>query len=81
MELDRLTEKAAAAVGSAQQLCIKMGQQQVDGEHLNLALLTQSDGLIPKLLQYMGADAAQISAAVEAELQKLPKIQGASAQV
>ncbi len=81
MELDKLTEKAAAAVSGAQQTCIKMGHQQIDGEHLHMALLTQSDGLIPKLLSYMGADTAGISAAVENELQKLPKVQGASASV
>lgn len=81
MELDRLTEKAAAAVSAAQQICIRMGQQQVDGEHLHMALVTQNDGLIPKLLGYMGVDTMQVTAALEKELEKLPKVQGASASV
>ncbi len=81
MELDRLTEKAMGAVQEAQNICIRLGQQQIDGEHLHLALATQQDGLIPKLLGYMGVDTAQYTLALEAELAKLPKVQGASASV
>ena len=81
MELDRLTEKALSAVQSAQEITIRMGQQQIDGEHLHLALVSQQDGLIPKLLGYMGVDTAQYTLALEAELAKLPKILGASANV
>ncbi len=81
MELDRLTEKALAAVQAAQEITIRMGQQQVDGEHLHFALVSQQDGLIPKLLGYMGVDVAQYTLALESELAKLPKVQGASASV
>ena len=81
MELDRLTEKAAAAVSAAQQLGIRMGHQQIDGEHLHMALIAQPDGLIPKLLSYMGVDSTQYAAELKSELDKLPKVQGASASV
>ena len=81
MELDRLTEKAMAAVSAAQETGIRLGHQQIDGEHLHYALATQQDGLIPKLLGYMGIDTAQYVRSVEAELNKLPKVQGASASV
>ena len=81
MDLDRLTEKAMAAVQAAQEITIRMGQQQIDGEHLHLALASQQDGLIPRLLGYMGADIAQYTLALEAELARLPKVQGASASV
>ena len=81
MELDRLTEKAMAAVGAAQEAGLRLGHQQIDGEHLHYALATQQDGLIPKLLGYMGIDTAQYVKSIEAELAKLPKVQGASASV
>jgi len=81
MELDRLTEKAMAAVQAAQEMTIRMGQQQIDGEHLHLALVSQQDGLIPRLLGYMGVDTAQYTLALESELARLPKVQGASASV
>ena len=81
MDMDRLTEKAMAAVSAAQETAIRLGQQQIDGEHLHYALATQEDGLIPKLLGYMGIDTANYSRSVEKELAKLPKVQGASASV
>ena len=81
MELDKLTEKAMAAVGAAQEAGIRLGHQQIDGEHLHYALATQQDGLIPKLLGYMGIDTAQYVRSIETELNKLPKVQGASASV
>ena len=81
MEMDKLTEKAMAAVGAAQEAGLRLGHQQIDGEHLHYALATQQDGLIPKLLGYMGIDTAQYVRSIEAELNKLPKVQGVSASV
>jgi ATP-dependent Clp protease ATP-binding subunit ClpB len=63
MEMDRLTENAMAAVASAQEAGLRLGHQQIDGEHLHYALATQQDGLIPKLLGYMGIDTASMCAA------------------
>ncbi|KNY29092.1 Clp domain protein [Pseudobacteroides cellulosolvens ATCC 35603 = DSM 2933] len=54
MNIDKFTEKAQAAVSAAQDIAVRMGHQQVDGEHIHLALAAQEDGLIPKLLGYMG---------------------------
>jgi ATP-dependent Clp protease ATP-binding subunit ClpB len=81
MDMDRLTEKAMAAVAAAQEAGLRLGHQQIDGEHLHYALASQQDGLIPKLLGYMGIDTAQYVKSVESELNKLPKVQGASASV
>jgi len=39
MNFEKFTDKAQAAVVEAQQLAIKMDHQQVDGEHLHMALL------------------------------------------
>ncbi|MBN2557932.1 MAG: hypothetical protein JXB33_04145, partial [Clostridia bacterium] len=74
MDLDRFTEKAMAAVTAAQEAALRMGHQQIDGEHLHLALATQQDGLIPRLLGYMGIDTASYAYDVKAELDKLPKV-------
>ncbi len=78
MEMDRFTEKALAALNSAQEIAVRMGHQQVDGEHIHYALSVQQDGLIPKLLGYMGLDTALYVKDLENELNKLPKIQGSS---
>ncbi|NLT97735.1 MAG: ATP-dependent chaperone ClpB [Christensenellaceae bacterium] len=81
MNMDRLTEKAMAAVAAAQEAGIRRGHQQIDGEHLHYALASQQDGLIPKLLGYMGVDTALYLRSLENEMGKLPRVQGASASV
>ena len=79
MNLDKLTEKALAAVTTAQEIAIRRNHQQIDGAHIHMALISQQDGLIPKLLGAMGVDIAAYTADVEAELNKLPQVQGSAA--
>ena len=55
MDLNRFTEKAQEAVASARQLAVQFGQQQIDVEHVFLALLEQQDGLAAKVLVKAGA--------------------------
>ena len=57
MNFDKYTQNAQAAVADCQNIAIENGQQQLEGEHLHLALLRQQDGLVPRLLTYMGLDA------------------------
>ena len=54
MRLDKLTTKSQEALQAAQELAHQHSQQ-VDGEHLALALAQQQDGIIPTLLQRTGA--------------------------
>jgi ATP-dependent Clp protease ATP-binding subunit ClpB len=77
MELNRLTEKSQQALSEAQSLAIRLGHTEVDGEHLLLALVTQPDGLVPRLLTRSGGDSARLSADLEADLAKRPKVTGA----
>ena len=79
MDFEKFTEKAMAAITSAQEAAVRMGHAQIDGEHIHYALAAQQDGLIPKLLGYMGKDLALYVRDVEAELKKLPSIQGSTA--
>ena len=53
MNFEKWTERAQNAVMESQNLAISLGHQQMDGEHLHLALLTQNEGLISKLLKNM----------------------------
>jgi len=79
IDMDKLTEKAQQALQSAQETALRAGHQQVDGEHLHLALLTQEDGLIPKLIEFMGEAPALVEKDVEAELERVPKVYGSAA--
>ncbi len=80
MDLSKLTQKAQEALQAAQVKCVRYGHQEMDGEHLMLALLEQSDGLVPGLLERMGAPLAAFKARVEQEIEKLPRVSGGSTE-
>lgn len=77
MNLEKYTQKAQEAILECQNLAISEGHQQLDGEHLHLALMMQQDGLIPKLLKYMDVDVAKVVGDLQEEMEKLPKVAGA----
>lgn len=79
MNMDRFTEKAQASIGQAQDIAVRMGHQQVDGEHIHYALANQEDGLIPKLIGYMGQDIRLYTKDIEHELEKQPRVYGGGA--
>ena len=76
MDYEKFTERAREVIVDAQNIGVQEGHQQLDGEHLHMALLMQQDGLIPKLLELMGIHKGQVIGDVEAQLDKLPKVQG-----
>ena len=78
MRLDKLTTKSQEALQAAQELAHQHSQQQVDGEHLALALAQQQDGIIPTLLQRTGVDLAKFQAELATEIGRLAKVQGIS---
>jgi ATP-dependent Clp protease ATP-binding subunit ClpB len=78
MQPDRLTTKAQAALQAAQRIAQEYSHQEIDGEHLLAALIRQEDGLILPLLQKLGVPVPQLSAALDAALQKRAKVQGTS---
>ena len=50
MDANRLTEKAREAIVAARELAARGGQQQIEPEHLLLALLEQENGVAPAIL-------------------------------
>src|SRR5688572_13192998 len=78
MQLDKLTIKAQGALQQAQQIAQRYSHQEMDGEHLLLALMDQSESLIPELLQKLGVNSARLKADVEKELERRHKVKGAS---
>ncbi len=76
MNMDRMTEKAQGAIIDSQKIAIEEGNQQIDIEHLHMALIMQQDGLITKLLSYMSVNKGALIGDLEAEIGKLPKVQG-----
>jgi ATP-dependent Clp protease ATP-binding subunit ClpB len=77
---DKLTVKAQEAVQTAQGLADREGHQQIEPEHLLLALVQQEDGVVGALLSKLGARPEAIGRDVQAEIRRLPKVSGASGQ-
>jgi ATP-dependent Clp protease ATP-binding subunit ClpB len=79
--INRFTEKSQEAVISAQQLAEKFNNSQVEPEHLLAALLGQEDGVVPQVLQRLGANPRDMLQKVQAELESMPKVSGGGVQV
>jgi ATP-dependent Clp protease ATP-binding subunit ClpB len=73
---DKLTVKAQEAVQSAQGLADQNGHQQIEPEHLLLALIEQEDGVVGALLSKLGARPDAIRRDVQAEIRRLPTVSG-----
>jgi ATP-dependent Clp protease ATP-binding subunit ClpB len=79
MDINRLTQKSQEAVHDAQTKAMRYGHTEIDVEHLLLALLEQSDGLIPRLLERMDVDVQALHADVEKALESRPRVSGSGA--
>ena len=81
MDFEKFTEKARGAIVDSQNIAIEEGHQELTGEHLHMALIKQDQGLVPRLLDYMGVPGVQLRNDLQAELDKLPKVSGSNGQV
>jgi ATP-dependent Clp protease ATP-binding subunit ClpB len=79
MDPARLTQKSQEALHDAQTRALRFGHTEVDGEHLLLALIDQSDGIVPRLVATAGADPDQLRSALEAEMARRPRVSGPGA--
>jgi ATP-dependent Clp protease ATP-binding subunit ClpB len=79
MDPNRLTLKSQEALQSAQSIAVRLGHTEVDGEHLLLALLDHTDGVVPRLLAQADVDPRPLRARVEAELERRPRTTGPAA--
>ena len=57
IRFERFTERAQDAATRAYEILQRYGHNQVDTEHMLLALLEQPDGVILQILERMGVDA------------------------
>ena len=76
MDLNKFTIKSQEALQAAQTKAIRYGHMEVDGEHLLRALLEQSEGILPKLLQRMEVPVNRVHDRLEEELERKPRVSG-----
>ncbi|MGQ9717144.1 MAG: ATP-dependent chaperone ClpB [Anaerolineae bacterium] len=76
MDLNRYTEKAQEAIFAAQRLTGEYNHGQIEPEHLLLALVRQTDGVVPQVLAKMNIPPETVARATERALQEKPKVYG-----
>src|SRR3954453_20133467 len=81
MDQNRFTEKSLEALQAAQRLAATFNHQQMDVEHLLLALLDQEQGLAGSILAKAEVAVDAVKIKLQRELEKLPRVSGGSDQV
>ena len=79
MDIEKFTERARGFLQAAQTIAIRDFHQRLSSEHLLKALLDDEEGAAAGLIRAAGGDPAKTKVAVEAELAKLPRVEGGGA--
>src|SRR6266545_5202135 len=78
MDANKLTTKSQEAFSEAVRRASASGNPQVEPVHLLLALLAQDDGVVPPLLEAVGADRITVRTGAEQLLSRLPSAMGST---
>jgi len=76
MNMDRFTQKTQEALVAGQAQASAHNHAQVEPAHVLLALLQQTDGIVPQVLTNMQIDPTDITRAVQQDLHNLPQVTG-----
>ncbi len=77
MNIQKFTQKSIEAINACEKLAYEYGNQEIEQEHLFVALLTQEDGLIGKLIEKMEIDRFHITENAKQKLNARVKVSGA----
>jgi ATP-dependent Clp protease ATP-binding subunit ClpB len=79
MQVEKFTLKAQEALQEAKAIAEQRNHQQIDVEHLLLALLLQKEGIVLPILQKLGVNIDLMISQLEEELNRIPKVMGGGA--
>ena len=74
MRFDRFTERAQDAANRSIEILQRYGHNQVDTEHILLALLEQPEGVVPQILEKLGVDVNVMRSRLDEVLKHSPKV-------
>ena len=78
MRLDKFTLRAQEAIQSAIELAERNTHQQVEPEHLLVAMFEQPEGVVRPILGKLGANVAVVLNDTQAAVARFPRVQGGS---
>ena len=73
IRFDRFTERAQDAAARAYEILHRYGHSQVDTEHILLALLEQTDGVVPQILERLAVDVGALRSRIDDILRESPR--------
>jgi len=76
MDVNKLTQKSQEALQDAQNMAVRYGHVEIDVEHVLLALVEQSEGLVPRLFVKMDVPMGTFTAEVQKELDGRSRVSG-----
>ncbi len=81
MDMEKFTDRARGFLQAAQTIALRENHQQITSEHLLKALLDDKEGLASQLITAGGGDAPRALRETEAEVKKLPRVEGRNTQM
>lgn len=76
MNTQKFTQKSIEAINLAQNIALESMNMSIEPEHLVAGMLLSPEGLVSRLLEKMGIDAQAVTAAIDAEIKKIPAVSG-----
>ncbi len=76
MNIQKFTQKSLDAINSLEKITYDNGNQEIAQVHLLCAMLTQEDGLLPKLIEKMEINLEHFTDNVQAHIDRHPKVSG-----
>ena len=76
MDMNRFTVKSIESIQQAETIAMRFQNTEIDIEHLVLALVAHSDGLISRLLQRMDISLSDFQTYVQQSVEKKPRVSG-----
>ncbi len=76
MRMDRFTIKAQEALQQAQSRAEQNQNQEIEPEHLLIALAEQQDGIVPPLVKKIGANLSLLQSRLQERIQTFPRVSG-----
>lgn len=78
---NRFTQKSYEAIAAAQAAAERLGNAEVQPEHLLYALLDQSDGVVPQVLAKLNLPVGALKQQINNEISRFPRMSGGGVQV
>ena len=81
MNIQKFTQKSVEAINDCEKLAYEYGNQEIEQEHLMVALMQQEDGLIPKLIEKMEIQKQHFADNARRKLEARVKVSGGQVYV